>query len=89
MNSFKSTKMEIKTVAELYKLYLQRVKLDEAKMHPEQKRQLKQVFFGAWGQSLIAMRDISLLEEDDGVEAIEALMAEVGNFFIGETNQHN
>ena len=78
------------TIAEQYKLYLQRMNLPEDKMHPVQKRQLKQTFYGAWGQSMIHMRDeIAAESEDDGIAVIEAQMKEVAEFFIKETNRQN
>lgn len=78
------------TIDEQYKLYLKRVALNEAQMHPEQRRQIKQTFFGAWGQALVHMRDeISELDEDAGIVVLEKQMQEVLDFFTAETNRHN
>jgi hypothetical protein len=38
---------------EQYRRYLERMGMDESRMHPTQKRQVKQAFFGAIGQLLI------------------------------------
>lgn len=73
-----------------YQLYLQRVALKENQMHPEQRRQLRQAFFGAWGQALIHLRDeVGALPEEQGIEVLEAQLQEVGNYFIEQTNRKN
>ena len=74
------------TIEHQYQLYLQRVNLEESKMHPLQKKQLKQAFFGAFGQLLILMRDgIAILPEDVGIKILDAQMKEVLDFFNAET----
>lgn len=40
-----------------YQLYLQRIELKESEMHPVQKVQLRQAFFGACGQMILLLRD--------------------------------
>ena len=61
------------TIEAQYQLYLQRMSLDESKMHPIQKKQLKQTFYGAFGQLLIMMReDISALPEAEGIQVLNA-----------------
>lgn len=76
------------TIAEQYRLYLQRVNLKEKDMHPTQKKQLKQAFYGAYGQSLISMRDdIAALPEEDGVKVLDAQMREVLEFFNGGVSE--
>lgn len=65
-----------------YKLFLQRMGLNEQNMHPEQKIQLKQTFFGACGTILLLFRDdISELDEDKGVEAMQSMLQQVEYFF--------
>lgn len=73
-----------------YQLYLQRMALSESTMHPQQKIQLRQTFFGASGQMLILLRDeLSKLEEDKAMETLQDLINQVGNFFLAETNKMN
>lgn len=73
-----------------YQLYLQRMSLSESTMHPQQKIQLRQTFFGASGQMLILLRDeLSKLEEEKAMETLQDLINQVGNFFLAETNKMN
>jgi len=73
-----------------YQLYLKRMALSESTMHPQQKIQLRQTFFGASGQILILLRDeLSKLEEEKAMETLQDLINQVGNFFLAETNKMN
>lgn len=73
-----------------YQLYLQRMALSESTMHPQQKIQLRQTFFGASGQMLILLRDkLSKLEEEKAIETLQDLINQVGNFFLAEINKMN
>lgn len=73
-----------------YQLYLQRMSLSESTMHPQQKIQLRQTFFGASRQMLILLRDeLSKLEEEKAMETLQDLINQVGNFFLAETNKMN
>lgn len=73
-----------------YQLYLQRMSLSESTMHPQQKIQLRQTFFGASSQMLILLRDeLSKLEEEKAMETLQDLINQVGNFFLAETNKMN
>lgn len=73
-----------------YQLYLQRVGLNEATMHPIQKKQLKQTFFGAVGQILLLQRDeLTKLSDDDGADVLQNMLDEVGNHFLSITGQSN
>lgn len=73
-----------------YQLYLQRMALAESTMHPQQKIQLRQTFFGASGQMLILLRDeLSKLDEEKAMETLQDLINQVGNFFLAETNKMN
>ena len=73
-----------------YQLYLQRMALSESTMHPQQKIQLRQTFFGASGQMLILLRDeLSKLEEEKAMKTLQDLINQVGNFFLAETNKMN
>ena len=73
-----------------YQLYLERMALSESTMHPQQKIQLRQTFFGASGQMLILLRDeLSKLEEEKAMKTLQDLINQVGNFFLAETNKMN
>lgn len=73
-----------------YQRYLQRMALSESTMHPQQKIQLRQTFFGASGQMLILLRDeLSKLEEEKAMETLQDLINQVGNLFLAETNKMN
>ena len=73
------------TIEHQYGLYLERVNLKEVDMHPVQKKQLKQAFFGAYGQCLLSMRDdVAALSEEEGVKILDAQMKEVLDFFNSE-----
>lgn len=73
-----------------YKMYLQRMQLDESKMHPVQKIETKRVFFGAFGQVLMLLQnDISELPEEKGVEILESMINQVANFFLNEAHKQN
>jgi hypothetical protein len=66
-----------------YQLYLKRVGLSEETMHEAQKIQLKQTFFGAFGQFLVLLEsEIADLDEDKAVEVLEGFKTQVANYFI-------
>lgn len=73
-----------------YQLYLKRVGLSENKMHPEQKKQLKQTFMGACGQMLLLLRDeVGALEEEKAIETMQGMVNQVSDFFLKETHKTN
>ena len=73
-----------------YQLYLQKMGLSENTMHPQQKKQLRQTFYGASGQMLILLRDeLSKLDQEKAMETLQDLLNQVGNFFLSETNKMN
>jgi len=73
-----------------YQLYLQRMKLDERKMHPIQKTETRRAFMGACGQMLIMLRDdISRLTEDEAVDVLDDMVSQVSDFLLKETNRQN
>lgn len=66
-----------------YNLYLSRVGLHEDKMHTQQKKQLREAFYGACGQILILLKDeLSKLEEDKAVEVMESMIQQITTFFL-------
>lgn len=73
-----------------YQLYLQRVALNEKDMHPVQKKQLRQTFFGACGQMLIMLRDdLTKLEDGKAESTLQDMLNQVGDYFIKTTGGHN
>lgn len=73
-----------------YQLYLKRMELSENKMHPIQKKQIRQTFFGASGQMLILLRDeVSKLEEEEAIHLLQDMLNQVSNFFLAESNKMN
>lgn len=73
-----------------YQLYLKRMALKESEMHPEQKRQLRQAFFGATGQILMLLRDEApKLDEGEMVNMIERMVSQVLEFFLTQVRGSN
>lgn len=73
-----------------YQLYLQNMSLSESKMHPEQKKQLRQTFFAASGQMLLLLRDeISKLDEEVAIKILSDLLQQVTHFFLSQNNNSN
>lgn len=66
-----------------YQLFLKRMALKEEDMHPEQKKQLRQTFYGACGQMLILLRDdIGALTENEAIEVMQKMINQIGNYFL-------
>lgn len=75
---------------EQYQLYLGRVALREATMHPEQKIQLRQTFFGAIGQFLILLEtEVADMEEMEAVECLENCKDQVAQYFLSRSINQN
>lgn len=73
-----------------YKLYLQRMKLDESKMPTVQRVETKRVFYGAFGQLLMLLQnDISALSDDEAFKTLDSMITQVGQFFMNETHKQN
>lgn len=73
-----------------YQLYLQRMALNENNMHPEQRKQLKETFFGAFGQCVNVFRDeITQLSDEDAMETMTSIWNQVGEFFMKKTGKLN
>tara|TARA_R110002126_G_scaffold251055_3_gene394060 strand:+ start:5669 stop:5917 length:249 start_codon:yes stop_codon:yes gene_type:complete len=73
-----------------YKLYLQRMKLDESKMPTVQRVETKRVFYGAFGQLLMLLQnDISALSDDEAFKTLDNMITQVGQFFMNETHKQN
>ena len=75
---------------EQYQLYLGRVALSESTMHPEQKLQVKDAFYGAIGQFLIfTMTDITVMSEDEACKALDDIEDQVAKHFLSRTINQN
>lgn len=73
-----------------YQLYLERVGLKEANMHPVQKTETRRAFMGACGQMLILLRDdLGALEESKAIETMQDMINQVQVHFMKETNKFN
>lgn len=73
-----------------YQLYLQRVDLKEENMSKEQRKQLRQTFMAACGQLIILLRDdMAELPEDEGVEIMESMLNEIGDYFLTISGKAN
>lgn len=73
-----------------YQFFLNKIGLKEKDMHPVQKVQLKETFFGACGVLLILFRDeITKLEEDDAVSVMQDMIEQVANYFLKANGQQN
>lgn len=74
-----------------YQLFLGRMNLSEAAMHPEQKIQLRQTFFAAFGQSIILMRDqVGAIEnEAEAIEVMKNMINQVAQFFLAVNHRQN
>lgn len=83
--------MEEFNIEHQYQLYLKRMSLSESSMHSDQKIQMRQTFFGAFGQAMILMRDgIGAIENDiEAVNVMKDMINQVGQFFLAETHRQN
>ncbi len=73
-----------------YQLFLQRMSLIESQMHPQQKIQLKQAFMGAWGQSMICMRDeVSEHPEAEAVQILEDMTTQLTRYWNNQVKKPN
>lgn len=77
-------------IEKLYQSYLKKVNLSEKTMHPIQSVETKRAFFGAAGMLILFFRDeIGDMEENEAIEAMEAMKNEVANFWNEQNNLTN
>lgn len=70
-----------------YLFYLNKVNLKLDQMHPQQKIQVKQAFYGACGQMLILLRDtVGELNEEEAMKAFENLLNQVADYWTNPKN---
>lgn len=69
---------------EKYKDFLIKMGLDEAKMHVDQKTQIKQTFMATFGMALVTLKDeIGTMEsEDDAIVVLEDILDQIKEFFL-------
>jgi len=73
-----------------YKFYLHLNKQHEDDLHPEQKKQLKQAFYGASGMFLLMLKnDLSKLSTKQALEVMDNIEKQVGDFFENEVKKYN
>lgn len=76
------------SVESQYQAFLSRMALEESKMPNIQKEQLRQTFYGAWGQCLLYLRDeVGSLPEEEGINAMAGMLEEVSNFFLSSVHK--
>lgn len=73
-----------------YQVLLTKLGLDEKTMHPQQKVQLKQMFYATVGEILIIQRDeLAVLDEDTACDELDGMVKQVSDFYLKETGQAN
>lgn len=72
-----------------FKKYLELVRLNKTNMSATQYTEMKRVFFGAFGQALIVLRDELDDNEDVAISELQNLLDQVGDFFLNESKQTN
>lgn len=88
--SNKYLQMEKFNIENQYKLYLQRMKLDEKIMPQVQRIETKRTFYGAFGQLLMLLQnEIPELSDEEAIKTLDSMINQVGQFFINETHKQN
>lgn len=73
-----------------YQLYLKRAGLSERNMHPQQRRETKRAFMGAWGQLIVMLsEDILPLGPDEGQRVMDDMSHQVGEYWANENLNQN
>ncbi len=69
------------SLEKLYKIYLEKVNLDESKMPNIQKKETKQAYMAACTQMLLCFFEITNVSESDGIEIFERLHNEANQYW--------
>jgi hypothetical protein len=70
--------------------FCERVGIPENQMRPDQRREMRRAFYGAWGQALIHFRDeIGAQDENKAVKIMEGQLKEVADFWLAEQGKQN
>lgn len=73
-----------------YQFYLKKMNLNEVGMHPVQRIQLKQTFYGAFGILLELMTsEIASLPEEEAIDVFTNQKKEVSDYFLNEVKNQN
>ena len=76
-----------------YRLFLEHMYPDfnvRARMHPEQRKQLKNAFFAGVGQMLnVMVIDVAALEEEEAMEAMGSMTGQVNDYWLKQTGWAN
>jgi len=72
------------TVKDLYAFYLQKMGLNESQMHPVQKRQVKDAFYGGLGMFITCIEEPEIANLPSGQfdEVIESFNQEIQDYWI-------
>ena len=69
-----------------YQIYLRKVSMKESEMNRIQKKQLRQTFMAAAGQTILLLRDeVGSLPEKEAIGAMEYMLKQVTDFFNPKT----
>lgn len=72
----------IKTIEQQYQFYLKKMNLHEDQMRPEQKKQLREAFYGGIGIVLLTMLDeTSNMPMEEAINAYQGMINQVAIFF--------
>lgn len=79
-NNYKIKELDLEVQ---YKTYLQKMQLDETKMHPVQKLETKNAFMAGCGQTLVLMLEVigAMKDEDRAVLHLEDLLNQANFYF--------
>lgn len=78
------------TVEGMYQDFITRMGLHEDKMHPMQRAQLRQAFFGGVGSLMVFLTDeVSTVPEEEGEVLMNALLRQVNEYWLSQANQLN
>lgn len=69
-----------------YQFYLEKIQLPEEKMHPLQRTQIRQAWFGGFGQALLLLRDgiSQIKDEQKAIKIFKDMLNQVGNSFLNQ-----
>lgn len=81
---------KVLTISEQFELYLERISMSKAIMHPTQYTETRRAFFGGVGQMLnSASEDLGKLPEDEGIVELEKWSQECADFWDKELKENN
>lgn len=71
-------------IEDQYQLYLKRIGLTENMMHKAQKIQLRQTFFGAWGQFLLMIQEVDEMTDEVFEERMNSMTNELKEYWLSQ-----